>query len=326
MSASGLVYAAIVLMWAAVLIPMWLRRHDATTENRSAERFGQAMRVLSRRESTADRRAIVVPAPPRSAPTTVPAREQRPVGSRPVTSRPSTESPAPSAVARSPRSQARASLARRRARTLAVVSALALVTGALSLLGVLPGWAPLPFVVLLVGFVVHLRLQARRSAATRRTGVAPARTRRAEPAVDGTAREERAAASRALVVETKGAPATATVATQRSAALGEAPGADVVSGTEESDPSWRPNPLPLPTYVTAPKAVRPIRVIDLTTPGAWTSGRLLEDEVPVASDALAEATADAEELDALLEHDVALDAAAADEAGREAARRRAVGD
>ena len=49
MSASGLIYAAIALMWAAVLIPMWLRNHDTAAENRSAERFGQAMRVLSRR-------------------------------------------------------------------------------------------------------------------------------------------------------------------------------------------------------------------------------------------------------------------------------------
>jgi hypothetical protein len=33
---------------------------------------------------------------------------------------------------------------------------------------------------------------------------------------------------------------------------------------------WEPVPVPLPTYVTAPVARRPIRTIDLTTPGAWT--------------------------------------------------------
>ena len=37
--------------------------------------------------------------------------------------------------------------------------------------------------------------------------------------------------------------------------------------------------MPLPTYVLAPKAPRSVRVIDLTKPGAWTSGHLDEDEL-----------------------------------------------
>lgn len=45
------------------------------------------------------------------------------------------------------------------------------------------------------------------------------------------------------------------------------PPMDPVSG-------WEPVPVPLPTYVTAPRARRVIRTIDLATPGAWTSGRL----------------------------------------------------
>ena len=56
MSGSGLIYAAIAILWAAVLIPMWLRNHDTAAENRSAERFGQAMRVLSRKEQGGRRR------------------------------------------------------------------------------------------------------------------------------------------------------------------------------------------------------------------------------------------------------------------------------
>ncbi len=51
--------------------------------------------------------------------------------------------------------------------------------------------------------------------------------------------------------------------------------------------TWEPVPVPLPTYVTAPKARRSIRTIDLDTPGAWTSGRLaepapVEPKAPVA--------------------------------------------
>ena len=49
MNLSGLIYATIVVLWAAVLVPMWLRRHDDVTESRSVDRFQGAMRTLSRR-------------------------------------------------------------------------------------------------------------------------------------------------------------------------------------------------------------------------------------------------------------------------------------
>jgi len=103
--------------------------------------------------------------------------------------------------------------------------------------------------------------------------------------------------SRAVVVETKGQASEATA---------------------DSDDEWRPNPLPLPTYVTAPKAVRPIKVIDLTTPGAWSSGRLFDDEV--AEEDFLAAQVGEDELDALLEQEVAptLDP--------DEQKRRAVGD
>ena len=82
--------------------------------------------------------------------------------------------------------------------------------------------------------------------------------------------------SRAVVVETKGARTGADVtvaAAERPADEQHLP----EQGPGEADETWRPNELPLPTYVTAPKAIRPIKVIDLTSPGAWSSGRLLED-------------------------------------------------
>ena len=106
--------------------------------------------------------------------------------------------------------------------------------------------------------------------------------------------------SRAVVVERKG----------------EVPASD--QEHDASDPeAWRPNPLPLPTYVTAPKAVRPIKVIDLTTPGTWSSGRLLEDDV-ADEDLLAAQVAD-EELDALIGEEVS---AAAETPGDDQSPRR----
>jgi len=48
---------------------------------------------------------------------------------------------------------------------------------------------------------------------------------------------------------------------------------------------WQPNQVPVPTYVNAPKAVVPKRVIDLTIPGAWSEEqeRLAEEVLAVAA-------------------------------------------
>ncbi len=311
MSGSGLIYAAIAIMWAAVLIPMWLRNHDTATENRSAERFGQAMRVLSRKEqdendhmNTADddqgrQRDAKPVAPatpePRSVPT--PTRSDRPTTAR----RPQ------------PRQRPQRSMAQRRARTLGVLAGLLLVLAIAAVATPVPWWAPLPVAALVVAFVVHLRVQAlqqqrRRSSTTRGSVGRPRRGQTDSPEQRVATSEARVSAgsSKALVVETKGTRSEADVA---------------VDGSADDTETWRPNPLPLPTYVTAPKAVRPIKVIDLTTPGAWTSGRFLEDDLTDEDLLAAEIAGD--ELDALLEQEVAPHAESheADEN-----KRRAVGD
>jgi hypothetical protein len=58
---SPVIILGLVLMWACVLVPMWLRRHDEVEESRSVDRFSTAMHTLSRRESRADERYVVVP-------------------------------------------------------------------------------------------------------------------------------------------------------------------------------------------------------------------------------------------------------------------------
>ncbi len=328
MSASGLIYAAIAIMWAAVLIPMWLRNHDTASENRSAERFGQAMRVLSHKEQATaddevrdsgdDRAPAPLPAAERQAPrvdSAVPSAE----ASRPSTPRQAARSEARPARRPAPRQRPHRTLAQRRARTLGVMAGLTLFLALIAVVTPVPWWAPLPVGVLLGTFVVHLRIQALQQQ-QRRTGRT---SRTAEPATaPATEREfERSASgfvsgpSRAVVVETKGAGTATGVAfdSAEQSADGQA--------VDEGDETWRPNPLPLPTYVTAPKAVRPIKVIDLTSPGAWSSGRLLEDDL-ADEDLLAAEVAD-EELDALLEQEVA-PPRSSEEPGD--AERRAVGD
>ena len=49
--------------------------------------------------------------------------------------------------------------------------------------------------------------------------------------------------------------------------------------------AWEPTEVPVPTYVNAPKAIVPKRVIDLTTPGQWT-----EEQERLEREALAAAT------------------------------------
>ena len=62
-------------------------------------------------------------------------------------------------------------------------------------------------------------------------------------------------------------------------------------GSAATRNSWTPTDIPAPTYVSAPKAVTPRRVIDLTTPGAWT-----EEQERIAREALAAAAPSADEV------------------------------
>lgn len=53
MQGGGLIYVAIIALWAIVLVPMWLRRHDQASEMRGVDRFNNAMRSLRRRNAHA---------------------------------------------------------------------------------------------------------------------------------------------------------------------------------------------------------------------------------------------------------------------------------
>ncbi len=208
---------------------------------------------------------------------------------------------------------------------------LAGLVGVLTLLAILtplPWWAPVPVAALLVAFVVHLRIQARQQLNRRRVARPVARSQRSSAApaeVQGEAAPEFGSSgfvsgpSRAVVVETKGSRTEGAGAVSAESAASEPVPSEQGAVDEPDDGEWRPNPLPLPTYVTAPKAVRPIKVIDLTTPGAWSSGRLIEDDL-AEEDLLAAEVADAE-LDALLEQE-----AVGPETPDADSGRRAVGD
>jgi len=62
-------------------------------------------------------------------------------------------------------------------------------------------------------------------------------------------------------------------------------------GTAQTRAQWQPNEIPVPTYVTAPKAVASKRVIDLTEPGKWS-----EEQQRIEREALAAASPSRDEV------------------------------
>lgn len=62
-------------------------------------------------------------------------------------------------------------------------------------------------------------------------------------------------------------------------------------GTAQSRSEWQPSDIPVPTYVNAPKAITPKRVLDLTEPGKWT-----EEQERLEREALAAAAPSRDEI------------------------------
>ncbi len=80
-------------------------------------------------------------------------------------------------------------------------------------------------------------------------------------------------------------------------------------GSAQARAEWQPSQVPLPTYVTAPKAIIPKRIIDLTEPGRWS-----DEQEQLEREALAAAAPSRDEI---------FDQQIADEAAERARRNRA---
>lgn len=202
---SGLLYLAIVGVWAVVLVPMWVRRNDAG-EARSAERGSPVTRLLGRRGAPdPDKRYIVMP--PR-------------------------ERPVPPAAAYTPHSRrARARVMARRRRRFFGIVLLLLAAVAIAATGLAQWWIVSVPAALLVGYMACLRAAA---------------------AYDMELRQREHL-----------------VRARRSADQGSGAGR---RGVGQSGPASQP--------WTASGTARGSRVIDLTTPGAWSEGRATERVMP----------------------------------------------
>lgn len=261
---SGLIYVVIVALWAVVLVPMWLNRHDANTETRSVDRFSSAMRSLSRRDNESKKNSLVMPARDgESAPPRVTRRSRRQLrhaqrsaarvsAARAAASRPVSHPVSATAVVRQRQ-------ARRKAVVLSVLFVATLAAVVSGAVGVAPMWVIAIPAVLLVGYLWLLR------SAAKRASMARARARRRSGAAG--ARPARAARSGAR---------SASYASARS---------DQLDTQVVAAGGWEPVPVPLPTYVTAPTATAIPRIIDLTHPGSWTTARMLEQAEYEAAEA-----------------------------------------
>jgi len=300
---SAVILAVIVIMWAVVLVPMWLRRHDAATESRSVDRFSTAMRVLSRRPTgSPDRRYVLMPKRDSRASVHVSgasASRRPPTRQAPAAppSRPQTRTPSAG--------KARPTLAVRRRRTFLALAGVTFLTFLLAVTSVI-GW-PLQLVVdlILVAFVVHLRTQAKRAAAVarqrRRAAVAPA-----APAAATMARPayEPVAAASSMFAERGTEPMQRIEAAGVEAPVAEATREQVAAATGTDD-RWEPVPVPRPTYTMKPKA--PQRWTYAPPPQQQQSQPEPQPEVspepaPTEQPAAVEAAAEVSELDGILEH------------------------
>ena len=151
MGTTGLIYVAIVAAWAAYLVPLWLRRHDEVSRQKSLERYSSAMRVLSRETDggryVARRRdeqpRVLAPSPKRSA----------------------------------AQFRARRAAAMRRRRVLSLLMLTWASVGALAVFDMVPRWAAGVPVVLIVTCLVLVRRTVRRA---RKMQPAPAPARKAQ--------------------------------------------------------------------------------------------------------------------------------------------------
>jgi hypothetical protein len=219
---TSLILLVIVAAWAVVLLPMLLNRHEAANEARSVDRFATAMRVLSRRTATSgDRRYVVVPPRPQSAPQVVAngARAHAPAYA---------EEPSPQRLARATRAVVGNGAVARRRRILLALTVLAVVAGVAAVAVSRLLWlAQVGFDLLIVMYLWRVRrvVTAARNRRVRTTAAVSVR-----PAASGYAR--------------------AVPAPQFAVPVPD----NAVVIERQQDGSWKPVPVPLPTYVTAPVA------------------------------------------------------------------------
>ncbi len=276
---TGVIYALVVLAWAAYLLPQALRRHDEAARKHSIERFSSAMRVLARRgPSTSDRFVVT---PPRTV-----DRVLTPSLASGTPTSPAVERPRPSRVA------LRDAAARRR-RVLVVLLAATLGVAGVAAFGLVPLWSIAIPVTLIVVFLTLARRQVRRASDAYWDEVSDAQPEpsnvitRPATRVDASHGTPRTAMSTSQTATLDPAAGTASddepTVTLDPNDLKEARVGIGVVATADGGSLWDPLPVTLPTYVDKPVAKRSYRTIELGEPGTWSSGHSAQDSATAAA-------------------------------------------
>ncbi len=240
---SSVIFLVVIGLWAAYLVPHWLRRREDLSASRSVDRFSAAMRVLTRRPPPEER-----PDHERtSAYVLTPAEDQVALDAAPA------DVPAPPRHAAAPHRPRRPV-----ARTLAVLLGLALlgvpVLAGLGVAGVAPVWAAAPAAGLAVVLLVGLRVSARRrrSVGTRHVVPAEALAVVVHAAPDDVEDEPLAAPADQLFDEAEHTAREEDLRIRRLAE--EALRAADVPYREPEPGEWTPVAVPLPAYLLKPHA------------------------------------------------------------------------
>jgi len=247
---SGVIYAVIVGLWAVVLIPMWLRRHEQSGEARAIDKYRSAMSSLSTdKRSTASSNVTTDNSIAASSRRAKPQRARDEDWSL---------SPLPSEVA-----------AQRRRITMLVLVVLVLGSMVLAVFSLVPLWFVLLPVALMVVFGVFARQQA----------AVAADASRVERQLRGEEFEQtRPTPAEYAQIRERAMRAHPSAHGARSSQLPEVRRPVTVASAEveqEVNGDWAAVSAPLPTYVSAPRASRIPRVIDLT--GDWSGEAMVSE-------------------------------------------------
>lgn len=222
------VYIVIIAMWAAVLIPVWLRRHDDSRSLKSVDTFKRALTTLA----DDPRMAQMLPTP----------------------------------VAM-----------HRRRKVYAALLGLFVLVLVLWAAGVSPGWTLLIPTTLVTAFSVAARKQVREETRQREAAVRYLRARARSMAAHPTRKD-----SIGLVrpnVREQAPPASTQAAPAARAAVRSDDGITAAAS------SWQPQPITLPTYVSAPAATAIPRNIDVANQGGWSAEQMLQQAAQNRTDA-----------------------------------------
>lgn len=268
---TGVIYIVIIALWAAVLIPLWLRRHDQISEVRSTARFHSAMRSLGSSRvhaggefGSSSRGAVAMGdyADDDSDQSYDDMRRRMDAIDHDEVSR---------------------AAATRRALVLGTLSSILLVTLLLAVLGVLPRWVPALAVLPVIGFLIAQSMTASQRSAGARPAATTFTTRDRRPRSAGSAADS-------------AAPAAATRSVQKSKSQADEEWENW--NAWDDDDSWDAVPTTLPTYVTAPRASAVPRRIDRSRPGEWTGSAMVETaQAMLASEGAAAAASEPGKVD-----------------------------